>query len=74
MERETVTMVFIKGTSIRPEKYVRLVQDMYEDSKIVVSCVVGLTDECKEGVGSSEISSENPLVWRLIDEISLCGL
>lgn len=57
MERETVTTVFIKGTTIRPEKYVRLVQDMYEDSKIVVSCAVGLTDEFKEGLGSSEIRS-----------------
>lgn len=29
----------------------------YEDSKIVVSCAVGLTEEFKEEVGSSEISS-----------------
>lgn len=32
-------------------EYVRVVQDMDEDSKTVVRCVVGVTDRCKVGVG-----------------------
>lgn len=69
MERETVTTVFIKGTTIRPEKYVRLVQDMYEDSKIVVSCAVGQMSSKRDWD-----HQRSALVWRLIDEVSLCGL
>lgn len=33
------------------EKYVRLVQDVYDDSETVVRCVLGLTAGSKVGVG-----------------------
>lgn len=34
------------------EKYVRILQDMNEDSKTVVRCLVGVTDGLKVGITS----------------------
>ena len=41
------------------EKYVQLVQDMYEESKTVVRCAVGTTESFKVKVEFSGISTES---------------
>ena len=51
------------GVSSRPpslkyEKYVRIVQDMYEDSATAVRCAVGMTDRFKVKVGLHQGSTE----------------
>ena len=56
------------------EKYVRLVQDMYEESETVVRCAVGTTKSFKIKVGLHQESALNPFLFamimdRLTDEI-----
>ena len=56
------------------EKYVRVVQDMYEGSMIAVRCVVGVTDRFKEEVGLHQGSALNSFWFavvmdKLTDEI-----
>uniref|UniRef100_A0AAR2JL50 ribonuclease H n=1 Tax=Pygocentrus nattereri TaxID=42514 RepID=A0AAR2JL50_PYGNA len=56
------------------EKYVRVVQDMYEDSKAVVRCAVGVTNGFKVKVGLHQGSALSPFLFamvmdRLTDEV-----
>lgn len=56
------------------EKYVRVVQNMYEDSETVVKCVVGPTDGFKVWVGLHQGSALSPFLFamamgRLTDEV-----
>ena len=65
------------------EKYVKVVQDMYEDSITVVRCAVGMTEGFKVEVGLHQGSALSPLLFamvmgRLTDEVrqesSWCSL
>ncbi|KAJ8349299.1 hypothetical protein SKAU_G00244290 [Synaphobranchus kaupii] len=56
------------------EKYVRSMQDMYEDSVTVVRCAVGVTEAFKVGVGLHQGSALSPFLFamvmdRLTDEV-----
>ncbi|KAI5095823.1 hypothetical protein C0J45_14253 [Silurus meridionalis] len=56
------------------EKYVRVVQDMYEDSVTAVKCAVGTTDWFKVKVGLHQGSAQSPFLFavvmdRLTDEV-----
>ena len=48
------------------EKYVRLVQDMYEESKKVVRCAVGTIESFKVKVGLHEGSAFSPFLFAMI--------
>ena len=50
------------------EKYVRLVQDMYEESEIVVRCTVGTTESFKVKVGLHHESALIPFLFAVIME------
>ena len=48
------------------EKYVQLVQDMYEGSETVVRCVVGTTESFKVKVGLHQGSALSPFLFAVI--------
>ncbi|KAK3563912.1 hypothetical protein QTP86_004847 [Hemibagrus guttatus] len=53
------------------EKYVRVVQDMYERSRTVVRCVVGQTEEFKVEVGLHQGSALSPFLFAMVmDQLS----
>ncbi|KAK3557295.1 hypothetical protein QTP70_026684, partial [Hemibagrus guttatus] len=48
------------------EKYVRVVQDMYERSRTVVRCAVGQTEEFKVEVGLHQGSALSPILFAIV--------
>ncbi|KAK3550062.1 hypothetical protein QTP86_019161, partial [Hemibagrus guttatus] len=53
------------------EKYLRVVQDMYERSRTVVRCAVGQTEEFKVEVGLHQGSALSPFLFAMvIDQLS----
>ncbi|KAK3507156.1 hypothetical protein QTP70_009289 [Hemibagrus guttatus] len=57
--------------SVVMEKYVRVVQDMYERSRTVVRCAVGQTDEFKVEVGLHQGSALSPFMFAIVmDQLS----
>ncbi|KAK3536209.1 hypothetical protein QTP86_000185 [Hemibagrus guttatus] len=53
------------------EKYVRVVQDMYERSRTVVRCAVGQTEEFKVVVGLHQGSALSPFLFAIVmDQLS----
>ncbi|MCI4382152.1 hypothetical protein PGIGA_G00260540 [Pangasianodon gigas] len=53
------------------EKYVRVVQDMYERSRTVVRCAVGQTEEFKVEVGLHQGSALSPFLFTMVmDQLS----
>ncbi|KAK3567231.1 hypothetical protein QTP86_015063, partial [Hemibagrus guttatus] len=53
------------------EKYVRVVQDMYERSRTVVRCAVGQTEEFKGEVGLHQGSALSPFLFAIVmDQLS----
>ncbi|KAK3511868.1 hypothetical protein QTP70_027470 [Hemibagrus guttatus] len=53
------------------EKYVRVVQDMYERSRTVVVCAVGQTEEFKVEVGLHQGSALSPFLFAIVmDQLS----
>ena len=56
------------------EKYVQLVQDLYEGSETVVRCAVGITESFKVKIGLHQGSALSPFLFvviinRLMDEV-----
>ncbi|KAK3550755.1 hypothetical protein QTP70_004596 [Hemibagrus guttatus] len=53
------------------EKYVRVVQDMYDRSRTVVKCAVGQTEEFKVEVGLHQGSALSPFLFAIVmDQLS----
>ncbi|KAK3507240.1 hypothetical protein QTP70_012139 [Hemibagrus guttatus] len=53
------------------EKYVRVVQDMYERSRTVVRCAVGQTEEFKVEMGLHQRSALSPFLFAIVmDQLS----
>ena len=49
-----------------PEKYVRMVQDMYEGARTRVKSSAGLTDDMSVVVGLHQASSLSPCIFAVI--------
>ncbi|KAK3510913.1 hypothetical protein QTP70_025546 [Hemibagrus guttatus] len=62
---------YCKRKSEVAEKYVRVVQDMYERSRTVVRCAVGQTEEFKVKVGLHQGSALSPFLFAMVmDQLS----
>ena len=48
------------------EKYVRIVQDMYEDSTTTVKCAVEVTEEFEVTVGLHQGSALSPCLFAMV--------
>ena len=48
------------------EKYAKVVQDMYENSVITVSCAVGMTEEFKVKVGLYQGLALSPFLFVIV--------
>ena len=48
------------------EKYIRIIQDMYKDSKTLLRCAAGDTDEFEIAVGLHQGSALSPFLFALI--------
>ena len=48
------------------EKYVRMVQDMYESCKMVVKCAVGVKEEFYVEVGLHQGSALSPFLFAMV--------
>ncbi|KAK2918243.1 hypothetical protein Q8A73_004989 [Channa argus] len=62
-ERGAVVLYEESGVA---DKYVRVVQDMYESCKTVVRCAVGVTEEFKVEVGLHQRSGLSPFLFALV--------
>ena len=54
-----------------PEKYVMIVQDMYEGARTRVKSSVGLTDKIPVGVGLHQGSSLSPYLFAMIMDVQV---
>ncbi|KAK3551343.1 hypothetical protein QTP70_015024, partial [Hemibagrus guttatus] len=62
---------YCKRKSGVAEKYVRVVQDMYERSRTVVRCAVGQTEEFNVEVGLHQGSAPSPFLFAIVmDQLS----
>ncbi|KAK3575071.1 hypothetical protein QTP86_019752, partial [Hemibagrus guttatus] len=62
---------YCKRKSGVAEKYVRVVQDMYERSRTVVTCAVGQTEEFKVEVGLHQGPALSPFLFAMVmDQLS----
>ena len=57
-----------------PEKYVMIVQDMYEGARTRVKSSVGITDIIPVGVGLHQGSSLSPYLFAMIMDVSARGI
>ena len=57
-----------------PEKYVRIVQDMYEGARTQVKSSVGLTDKIPVGIGLHLGSSLSPYLFAMIMDVLARGI
>ncbi|KAK3534149.1 hypothetical protein QTP86_002297 [Hemibagrus guttatus] len=68
---EFLTSLFNRVLERVAEKYVRVVQDMYERSRTVVRCAVGQTEEFKVEVGLHQGSALSPFLFAIVmDQLS----
>ncbi|KAK3560412.1 hypothetical protein QTP86_008467 [Hemibagrus guttatus] len=68
---EFLTSLFNRVLERVAEKYVRVVQDMYERSRKVVRCAVGQTEEFKVEVGLHQGSALSPFLLAIVmDQLS----
>ncbi|KAK3569901.1 hypothetical protein QTP86_006845 [Hemibagrus guttatus] len=71
MEGCSVELWYCMRKSGVAEKYVRVVQDMYERSRTVVRCAVGQTEEFKVEVGLHQGSALSPFLFAIVmDQLS----
>ena len=57
-----------------PEKYLRIVQDMYEGTRTRIKSSVGLTDKITVSVGLHQGSSLSPYLFAMIMDVLACGI
>ncbi|KAK3546997.1 hypothetical protein QTP86_008421, partial [Hemibagrus guttatus] len=68
---EFLTSLFNRVLKRVSEKYVRVVQDMYQRSRTVVRCAVGQTEEFKVEVGLHQGSALSPFLFAIVmDQLS----
>ena len=57
-----------------PEKYLSIVQDMYEGTRTRIKSSVGLTDKITVSVGLHQGSSLSPYLFAMIMDVLACGI